>query len=57
MGRTSGIHPLEYQIEKLLEKLNKNNTHIEVTSPDKPARHHQPAIKICIKSWCKCMEE
>ena len=38
------IRHVESQIEKLLEKLNQNNTHIEVTTLGKPARHHQPAI-------------
>jgi transposase len=35
---------IEQQIEDLLEKLNKDNKHIEVTSPGKPARHHNPTI-------------
>jgi transposase len=38
------IRNIEQQIAELLEKLN-HNRHIEVTSPSKPARHHNPAIK------------
>jgi transposase len=38
------IRNIEQQIAELLEKLN-HNSHIEVTSPNKPARHHNPAIK------------
>jgi len=40
----ASIRYIEQQIEKLLEELNKDNTHIEVTSQSKPARHHQPSI-------------
>lgn len=39
------IRTIEHLIAALLEKMNKDNTHIEVTSSSKPARHHQPAIK------------
>jgi len=35
---------VEQQIEKLLEKLNRDNKHLEVSSPGKPSRHHQPKI-------------
>ena len=39
------IRNVERQIAELLEKLNQNNRHIEVTSSSKPARHHNPQIK------------
>lgn len=38
------INNIEYLIEKLLIEMNKNNTSIPVTSPNKPARHHNPNI-------------
>jgi transposase len=38
------IRRIELQIQQLLEKLNKDNKKIEVTSPAKPARHHNPAV-------------
>ena len=38
------IRNVEKQIEQLLEKLNQGNTHIQVTSPSKPSRHHNPQI-------------
>jgi transposase len=38
------VRRIEMRIQQLLEKLNRDNTHIEVTSPAKPARHHNPAI-------------
>jgi len=41
----ASITNIEHLIENLLEKLNKNNTHIEVTTPANPARHHNPDIK------------
>ena len=37
------IRYIEQQIAALLEKMNQNK-HIEVTSPSKPARHHNPQI-------------
>jgi len=39
------IKNIERLIEGLLQKMNVNNTHIEVTSPSKPARHHNPKIE------------
>jgi transposase len=39
------IKNIEKLIGKLLQKMNENNTHIEVRSPNKPARHHNPDIK------------
>lgn len=39
------IKDIEHEIGNLLEKLNRNNQHIEVRSPGKPSRHHHPAIK------------
>jgi transposase len=39
------IRTVEHLIAALLEKMNKDNAHIEVTGSSKPARHHQPAIK------------
>ena len=39
------IQRVEQQIAELLEKLNQDNKHIEVTSKSKPARHHNPKIK------------
>jgi len=39
------IKNIESLIAKLLQKMNINNTHIEVTSPSKPSRHHNPDIK------------
>jgi len=38
------IRSIEHQISELLEKMN-HNKHIEVISPGKPARHHNPQIK------------
>jgi len=38
------IRSIEHQISELLEKMN-HNKHIEVISPSKPARHHNPQIK------------
>jgi len=35
---------IELQIKELLDKLNRDNKRIEVTSPARPARHHNPAI-------------
>jgi transposase len=39
------IKDIELQIGKLLEKMSRDNKHIQVSSLPKPARHHQPAIK------------
>jgi len=39
------IRSIEQQIAALLEKMNQNNKHMEVTSRSKPARHHNPQIK------------
>jgi transposase len=41
----ASVQSVELQIEQLLRQLNKDNTHIKVTTPAKPARHHQPDIK------------
>lgn len=41
----NSIKQIEHEIEKLLEELNQDNKHIEVCSPSKPSRHHQPEIK------------
>jgi hypothetical protein len=38
------IRRIEQQIQQLLDDMNKDNKHIEVNSPAKPARHHNPAI-------------
>jgi transposase len=38
------VRRIELQIQQLLEKLNQDNKHIEVTSLAKPARHHNPEI-------------
>jgi transposase len=38
------IRSIEEYIGNLLKKLNQDHHHIEVTSPSKPSRHHQPAI-------------
>jgi len=39
------IHQVEHLIGELLKKINQDNSHIEVTTPSKPARHHHPNIK------------
>jgi len=41
----ASIQNIEKQIGQLLEKMNQDNKHIEVTSPSKPARHHHPQIE------------
>ena len=41
----ASIRYIEQQIGLLLEKLNRNNRHIEVTGTGNPARHHPPQIK------------
>jgi transposase len=41
----ASIKRVEEEIGKLLEELNRDNKHIEVTGRSKPARHHQPQIK------------
>jgi transposase len=41
----SSIKRLEDEIGKLLERLNRGNRDMEVTSRSKPSRHHQPQIK------------
>lgn len=38
------VKNIEYRIAGLLEDLNRDNRHIEITSPGKPARHHHPEI-------------
>jgi len=39
------IQSVEHQIEQLLQVMNKDNKHIIVSTPSKPARHHNPEIK------------
>ena len=39
------ICQIEHLIGELLKRVNQGNSHIEVTTPSKPARHHQPNIK------------
>ena len=39
------ITQIEHEIGILLNELNSENTDIEVTSPSKPSRHHNPDIK------------
>jgi len=41
----ASIRHIEHLIEILLEKMNKDNTHIQVNSAQKPSRHHNPDIK------------
>ena len=38
------VRRIELQIQQLLDKLNRDNKQIEVKSPARPARHHNPAI-------------
>lgn len=39
------IQQMEEDIEQLLDRINVNTSHIEVTSKSRPTRHHQPKIK------------
>ena len=41
----NSICKIEHLIGELLKKINQDNAHIEVTTPSKPARHHNPNIK------------
>lgn len=39
------INELEHEIAELLDRLNQENSHIEVHSKSRPTRHHHPDIK------------